>query len=106
MKHHSFRLASLCLLGLGLALILDACAASPGPAGAAGPAGPGGPGGPAGSTAQSLVAPGPGLKVKITGAQFPADGKPVISLTVTDGDGHPLSAKAIEGYGFTIAQIA
>jgi OmcA/MtrC family decaheme c-type cytochrome len=45
------------------------------------------------------------LVVKITGADFPAGGKPVISLAVTDGDGHPLSSKAIEGYGFTIAQI-
>jgi OmcA/MtrC family decaheme c-type cytochrome len=102
-------LFSVLLIVVGSAVLLAACASgsapATGPAGPVGSAGPVGPAGSVGPAGQSFVVPGAGLKVKITGAEFPATGKPVVSLTVTDGDGRPLPAKAIEGYGFTIAQI-
>jgi OmcA/MtrC family decaheme c-type cytochrome len=43
--------------------------------------------------------------VAITGVEFGADGKPVVTLTLTDAQGRPLPVEALEGYGFTIAQI-
>jgi len=48
---------------------------------------------------------GEGLMVDITGVDFAADGKPVVTLALTDSDGRPLPVEALEGYGFTIAQI-
>ncbi len=42
---------------------------------------------------------------KITGVEFAADGKPVITLRLTDSNGYPVSADALEGYGFTIALV-
>lgn len=74
----------------------------PGPQGPAGPQGPQGPQGPAGST---FVAPGPGLNAEISGVEFGTDGKPQVMITLADGGGRPLKAEALEGYGFTIAQI-
>ena len=58
-----------------------------------------------GEPGQSFIVPGPGLKVKITGVELPADGKPVVSLTLTDADGRPLGGSPLEGSIFTIAQI-
>src|SRR3990172_4815830 len=58
MKNHIIRLASLGLLGLGLALVVAACAGPAGAPGEPGPQGPAGPAGPAGAPG----APGePGL---------------------------------------------
>src|SRR3972149_5120220 len=108
MNHRMIRLASLWLLGLGLVFVLAACAGPPGsagPAGPQGPAGPAGPAGPPGPSCKSFVVPGEGVKVEITGVEFPADGKPVVALTITDAEGRPLAAKVLEGHGFTIAQI-
>ncbi|HKZ54531.1 MAG TPA: OmcA/MtrC family decaheme c-type cytochrome [Anaerolineales bacterium] len=97
------------LLGLGAFLFLAACAGAAGPTGPAGPqgaAGPLGEQGPPGPPGESFVVPGEGLKVEVTGVEIPADGKPVVSLTITDAVGRPQTAEALEGYGFTIAQIA
>ncbi|MBI5293364.1 MAG: OmcA/MtrC family decaheme c-type cytochrome [Chloroflexi bacterium] len=109
MKQRLVRIMALGLLCLGLALALAACA---GPQGAAGPAGPAGPVGAPGETGPqgaqgeaAVLPPGPGLQVKITGVEFPSDGKPVVSLTITDAAGTPLKREALEGYGFSIAQI-
>src|SRR3990172_6255309 len=111
MKGHLIRRLSLGLAGLSLALVFAACA---GPAGKAGPAGPQGPAGRPGAAGppgadgapgQSFVVTGPGLKIKITGVEFPADGKPVVSLTLTDAADRPLSGSPLEGASFTIAQI-
>ncbi|HLE29719.1 MAG TPA: OmcA/MtrC family decaheme c-type cytochrome, partial [Anaerolineales bacterium] len=111
MKGHLIRRLSLGLAGLSLALVFAACA---GPAGQTGPAGPQGPAGRPGAAGppgadgapgQSFVVPGPGLKIKITGVEFPADGKPVVSLTLTDAADRPLSGSPLEGASFTIAQI-
>ncbi len=114
------RWASLGLLGLGIALMFAACAGPsapvgpPGPQGPAGPqgaagppgaAGPAGPAGPAGEPGEAFVPPGPGLKIEITGVELPADGKPVVSLTLTDADGRALSGRPLEGASFAIAQI-
>jgi OmcA/MtrC family decaheme c-type cytochrome len=74
----------------------------PGPEGPPGPAGPAGPPGPQG---ESFVVPGAGLKADITGVEFAADGKPVVSLTLTDDAGRPVPVDALEGYGFTVAQV-
>lgn len=96
------------LIGLGLALALSACAGAagePGPAGPAGPEGPQGPPGETGPAGASYVVPGPGLALEITRAEFPAEGNPVIALTITDGAGRPQTAEVIEGYGFTVAQV-
>jgi hypothetical protein len=49
MKNHIIRLASLGLLGLGLALVVAACAGPAGAPGEPGPQGPAGPAGPAGA---------------------------------------------------------
>lgn len=73
-----------------------------GPAGSEGPAGPQGPPGPAGV---AFLPPAPGLETEITGVEFGADGKPQVTLNLADGSGRPLTVEALEGYGFTIAQI-
>ena len=73
-----------------------------GPEGPAGPAGPAGPQGPAGI---AFIEAGPGLNAEITGVEFAADGKPQVTVTLSDGAGRQLEAEALEGYGFTIAQI-
>lgn len=112
MKSSLAKWITLGFVGLATTLILFACAGPSGltgPAGPQGPAGPGGPAGPPGQTGapgQSYVAlPGPGLIVKITGVEFLSSGKPVIALTITDADGHPQKVAALQGYGFTIAQV-
>ncbi len=76
-----------------------------GPAGPAGPAGPIGPAGPAGAANTAFIVPGDGLVAKITSVTIPADNKPVVSLTITDAAGRPMKSSALEGYGFTMAQI-
>ena len=111
MKTTHHRLLQFGLMGLGIAVLLMACAGPTGSQGETGPQGPVGPAGAAGAPgkdgAPAVVAlpPGPGLIVKITGVEFPSDGKPVISLTITDAEGHPQKATALEGYGFTMAQV-
>ena len=108
-QHRTIILFALALVVL--ALVLASCqAAGPagpaGPQGATGPQGPAGsqgPAGPPGSTGKSV--PGAGLNVNITNVQIPASKKPVVSLTLTDAAGRPQTAEAVEGYGFTIAQI-
>jgi len=116
-----FRLAGLSLLCLGLAFALLACTVGPeGPAGLPGPPGaPGPPGlagevgppgeagiqGEAGPPGIFFSVPGPGLNVEITGAEIPGDGLPLISLTMTDQAGRPLTREDLEGIRFTIAQI-
>jgi OmcA/MtrC family decaheme c-type cytochrome len=113
MKAHSHRALTLGLVLLGLALLLAACTAQPGPAGSEGPQGPAGPMGPAGAEGPEgpagpagVAGPaGPGLTIKVTAVELPADGKPVVSVTISDGEGRPLSYKKLEGYGFTIAQV-
>lgn len=97
------------LLGFITLIVLVSCASLTGPAGPAGPPGPPGPAGPAGKDGAPGVsfipAPGAGLKVKISAAEFPADGKPVITLSVTDAAGVPLKPEALETVGFTVAQL-
>ncbi|HZD55449.1 MAG TPA: OmcA/MtrC family decaheme c-type cytochrome, partial [Anaerolineales bacterium] len=102
------------ILILGLAVIATACGGaqgeqgSPGPQGPAGPQGqpgPEGPAGPEGPPGRSFVDPGEGLKIEITGVEFPDNGNPVVSLSLTDADGRPLPPDDLEGYGFTLAQI-
>ncbi len=106
MKNSFDRVAVLGLLAIGLAVLLAACAGPAGEAGPTGPAGPQGEAGPQGSAGQDAVLPpGPGLQVKITGVEFPADGKPVVSVTITDAAGTPLKRESLEGYGFTVAQV-
>lgn len=77
----------------------------PGPQGPPGLQGSQGPQGPPGPAGESFVVPGAGLKVDVTGVEFAADGKPIVTLTLTDDDGRPVPVEALEGYGFTIAQI-
>lgn len=80
-----------------------------GPQGPAGPQGPKGDPGPAGKDGSPGInyvpLPGTGLVVKINKVDLPADGKPVVTLKITDGSGVPLPSKAVEDYGFTIAQV-
>ncbi len=89
--------------------VLSAQAGPIGPQGAAGPQGPKGDPGPAGKDGAPgksvLPAPGAGLIVKISKVDLPAGKNPVVTLAITDGGGTPLSSKALEGYGFTIAQV-
>ncbi len=103
------RIAILGLLALGLAVLLAACAGPAGESGLAGEAGPQGPqgeAGPAGAPGEAAVLPpDPGLQVKITGVEFPADGKPVVSLTITDNAGTSLKPEVLEGARFFIAQV-
>lgn len=105
MKNRTIRLAGLGLMCLGLAFIAAACAGPPGDVGPAGQPGPAGPAGPPGPPGESFVVPGVGLNVEITSVELPADGKPVVSMSITDADGRPLSNKALDGANFTIAQI-
>lgn len=76
-----------------------------GPEGPEGPAGPQGPEGPQGPPGVAFALPGAGLQATITEVAFSEDGKPQVSLTLTDNAGRALSPQDLEGYGFTIAQI-
>lgn len=129
MKTRIVRWAGLAAIALAVALVLMGCSAQPGPAGPAGPVGsvgptgpvgpvgpagkdgptgPAGPAGPAGAAAPqnaSLTGPGSGLVTKISQVTIPTDNKPVVTLTITDAAGGPLKSKALQGYGFTLAQI-
>lgn len=102
MRHPTIRLAIVGFVGLAVALLLAACAGDAGPAGPAGAQGPAGETGPQGA---AYVPPGPGLMVEITGAEFPAEGNPVVTVNITDPDGIALTAEGLEGFGFTVAQI-
>ena len=110
MKVNPNRIITLGLIAVGVILLLAACAGPSGPAGPAGPtgaagaAGPAGPAGPAGKAAINV--PGAGLKIKILDAKIPDNGKPVVTLSITDADGRPMTNKALETASFTIAQIA
>lgn len=77
----------------------------PGPQGPPGVPGPTGPQGPAGPAGKNFAVPGAGLKVEISGVELPANGKPVVTLSLSDAAGVPLTNKMLEGYGFTIAQV-
>jgi OmcA/MtrC family decaheme c-type cytochrome len=119
-KKPGMRAAGLICILLGLLILLAACAGQniqdlqtgvpgpagpPGPTGPAGPAGPVGPIGPPGEAALSLSSPSQGLQVKITGAEFPPGDKPVVFVQISDSDGRQLAAEALEGFGFTVAQV-
>ncbi len=113
---------ALSMIVIGLVLILIACAGPAGPEGPAGPAGsagqPGpqgeqgeeGPAGAAGAAGETgpagalFAMPGAGLNAEITAVDF-RDGKPVVTVTMADSNGIPLSPERLEGWGFTIAQI-
>ncbi len=127
--HRVLQLASVFILLAALAFVVAACAGAevvtplagppgqageqgpqgvPGPQGPPGPTGAAGPVGPAGAAGKpgaAFVLPGEGLKVTITGVDLPAGGKPVVTLTLSDADGRPLTDKMLDGYGFTIAQV-
>jgi OmcA/MtrC family decaheme c-type cytochrome len=45
------------------------------------------------------------LITKISGMVIPASNKPVVTLTITDAAGRPMKSTALQGYGFTLAQI-
>lgn len=76
-----------------------------GPQGPEGPSGPEGPQGPQGPPGEAFIPPGPGLNAAITTVEFGANGKPQVTLTLSDNQGQPLTVEDLEGYGFTIAQI-
>jgi OmcA/MtrC family decaheme c-type cytochrome len=112
------RIAGVALIIFGLLLLLAACSRQtgpvvqsdipgpPGPQGAQGEQGPPGPPGPPGQAGAALFpGSGSGLQVSITGAEFPTGGSPVVRVTITDNDGRPLLAEALEGFGFTVAQV-
>jgi OmcA/MtrC family decaheme c-type cytochrome len=111
----------LLVAGAGLLLLVIGCARAtapelvslpgpqgppgpPGPAGADGLPGTAGPAGEAGLPGIVFALPGPGLKAQITGVEF-AEGKPAVSMTLTDDVGRPLAIEQLESYSFTIAQI-
>lgn len=76
-----------------------------GSAGEVGPAGPQGPRGPAGVAPVAVNNPGTGLHAEITEVAFADDGRPMVRLTLSNDQGTPLEPDALEGYGFTLAQI-
>jgi OmcA/MtrC family decaheme c-type cytochrome len=104
-------------ISLGLILLLSACAVPPGETGPQGPPGPPGeqgppgpegatgPQGPEGPQGETIVDPGPGLRAEIIGVEFSSEGKPIVTLTLADSQGRPITPELLEGYGFTIAQI-
>lgn len=113
MNGYKFRSISFILVFVGLVLILAACGSQPppmvdsgvaGPAGPQGPAGPAGPAGAEGPPGKSFYVPGPGLVAEISAAEF-QNGKPVVTLSLSDAAGRPLTPESLEGYGFTIAQV-
>lgn len=118
MKNHTIRVVG--FIGLVIGSVLAACTGVEGPSGPPGlqgglgpqglqgepgPPGPQGARGPAGSPAELVEHPGPGLQAEISGVDFADDGRPLITLTLTDDNGTPLDVASLEGYGFTIAQV-
>ena len=55
---------------------------------------------------QSTLPPGPGLVVKILKVEFPDNGNPIITLSLTDAAGNNLPPQLLEGSGFTISQLS
>lgn len=78
----------------------------PGPFGPDGPVGPAGPLGPEGPPGVSYAPLGTGLSAHINAVSFDDNGKPVVELSLGDAEGYALPLAALEGYGFTIAQIS
>jgi OmcA/MtrC family decaheme c-type cytochrome len=117
MIHSRTQWISVGLVFLGLLILLAACRGQPpqivqpaeiGPAGPAGPPGPQGepgPAGPPGPEGKAFLVPGAGIKVEVSEVDFDSDGRPVIHLEISDDQGVPLTIEALEGYGFTLAQI-
>jgi OmcA/MtrC family decaheme c-type cytochrome len=118
MKDHTIRIFG--LICLAIVLVLTACTGVEGPSGPPGPQGepgaqglqgeqgelgPQGARGPSGTPAELVINPGPGLQAEISGVEFGANGRPLITLTFTDDNGTPLDVDSLEGYGFTIAQV-
>jgi OmcA/MtrC family decaheme c-type cytochrome len=116
----SQRSTGIALMFVGLLLLLAACGRSEqslppvvsgpaGPQGAAGPQGPEGPAGAQGPPGQAGISfspgPGAGLIAKITQAEFPSGGNPIVKVAITDNEGRPLPAESLEGFGFTVAQV-
>ena len=77
----------------------------PGPLGPLGPVGIEGPQGPLGPPGQNFVALGNGLSVKLKSVELTGDNRPRVTLSLGDGWGLALPVEALEGYGFTIAQV-
>ncbi len=46
-----------------------------------------------------------GLEIAITGVEFSIHNKPIVTLTLANANGDPVSPTDLEGYGFTIAQL-
>ncbi len=105
-------------LAIGL-LLLAACTGTIGPAGPAGPAGPigpagaPGPAGPAGpqgasgepgASGSAFIPVGPGLQAEITAVDLSSD-QPRVTVSLSDGAGRSLAPEALEGVGFTLAQV-
>ncbi len=121
MKNHFIR--TIGIVYLAFIFILVACSGVEGPAGPQGDQGPQGPQGrpgqqgepgppgpqgargPAGIPGESVVTLGPGLHAKITGVGFVNDGRPMVSVMLTNDEDVPLEVESLEGYGFTFAQI-
>lgn len=76
--------------------------AQPGPQGAAGPQGPPGEVGPAG---QAVYAPGEGIASEITDVSIGSDNVSVVTFTLADENGIPLSLDQVESVQFLIARI-
>ncbi len=77
----------------------------PGPLGPDGPIGPVGPQGPVGPMGQNYVSLGDGLSVKLQSVALTDDNRPQVTLHLGDELGMALPVEALEGYGFTIAQV-
>jgi OmcA/MtrC family decaheme c-type cytochrome len=68
--------------------------------------GPQGPQGKEGQPGKDYVPPpGDGLEMKIIEVVIPDNQRPVITLSIKDENGLPISPETLEGYGFTIAQV-
>jgi len=85
-------------------------AGSQGPQGLPGSKGPPAPHGAAGSaepSGRSASVPGPGLKLKITKVELPADNKPAITFRITDDKGGPLKPTDLDANSirFTLAEL-
>ncbi len=100
-------------LAIGIAVILPGPAGpqgeqgpegSQGEQGEQGPTGPPGQQGPAG---ESAYIPGDGLNVTILDVQIPVDRKPVVTFSLSDGDGVPVKISDLDSGGlrFIIAAI-
>lgn len=108
MRKYVLRFIALAFISLGVLLLISACAGEAGEQGEQGPPGPPGeqgPAGPPGPAGEAFTLPGEGINSEITDVAIGEDQVPVVTFTLSDDNGSPLTIDDVESVRFLLSRI-